>query len=183
MYRPSQLPDRASVISGELQAGGNSIFLCLTACSALMTFQKVHSLSWFASFRCLSPQLQLSLSAAALGTYLYDENWRHQYEVKICRASFNQNCPTVYNGKVYTLCRLHGTLCKHRLQKCRCLKGTQDWDFFRLGFWNLYYFFVIYVKILRFYKKKIFDWPLNGGDTIIPLSLRLRGIEFSLVWD
>ncbi len=24
---------------------------------------------------------------------------------------------------------------------------------------------------------------MNGGDTIVPLSLRLRGIEFSLVWD
>jgi hypothetical protein len=34
------------------------------------------------------------------------------------------------------------------------LKGTQDWDFFLLRFWNLYYFFVSHVKILRFYKKK-----------------------------
>jgi hypothetical protein len=24
---------------------------------------------------------------------------------------------------------------------------------------------------------------MNGGDTIVPLSLRLREIEFSLVWD
>jgi hypothetical protein len=31
MYRPGgQLPGRASVISGELQAGGNNICLCLT---------------------------------------------------------------------------------------------------------------------------------------------------------
>ncbi len=28
-----------------------------------------------------------------------------------------------------------------------------------------------------------FDWPMNGGDTIVPLSLRLREIEFSLVSD
>ncbi len=33
------------------------------------------------------------------------------------------------------------------------LKGTQDWDIFWLRFWNLYYFFISYVKILRFYKK------------------------------
>jgi hypothetical protein len=30
MYRPGQLPGRSSIISGELQAGGNSICLCLT---------------------------------------------------------------------------------------------------------------------------------------------------------
>ena len=30
MYRPGQLPGRSSVISGELQAGGKSICLCLT---------------------------------------------------------------------------------------------------------------------------------------------------------
>jgi hypothetical protein len=29
--------------------------------------------------------------------------------------------------------------------------------------------------------KKLFDWAMNGGDMIVPLSLRLRGIEFSLV--
>jgi hypothetical protein len=57
------------------------------------------------------------------------------------------------------------------------LKGTQDWDFFWLRFWNLYYFFISYVKILRFCKIFI------GGDTIFPLSLRLSGIKFSLVWD
>ncbi len=33
------------------------------------------------------------------------------------------------------------------------LKGTQDWDFFWLRFWNLCYFFISYVKILRFYIK------------------------------
>ncbi len=33
------------------------------------------------------------------------------------------------------------------------LKGTQDWEFFWLRFWNLRYFFLRYVKILRFYKK------------------------------
>ncbi len=33
------------------------------------------------------------------------------------------------------------------------IKGTQDWEFCWLQFWNLHYFFVSYVKILRFYKK------------------------------
>ena len=36
------------------------------------------------------------------------------------------------------------------------LKGTQDWDFFWLRFWNLYYLFISYVKILIFYKN--FFW-------------------------
>ncbi len=65
----------------------------------------------------------------------------------------------------------------------RHLKGTQDWDFFWLRFWNLYYYFISYVKILRFYNKNFFDQAIIGGDTIFPLSLRLSGIEFSLVWD
>jgi hypothetical protein len=51
------------------------------------------------------------------------------------------------------------------------LKGTQDWSFFWLRFWNLRYFFVSYVKILRFYKKN-FDWPIIGGGTIFPRSPR-----------
>jgi hypothetical protein len=50
-------------------------------------------------------------------------------------------------------------------------EGTQDWEFFWLRFWNLRYFFVSYVKILRFYKKK-FDWPIIGGGTIFPPSPR-----------
>ncbi len=51
-------------------------------------------------------------------------------------------------------------------------KGTQDWDFFWLRFWNLYYFFISYVKILRFYKKKFLIRPLLG-------QIRF----FRLVWD
>jgi hypothetical protein len=41
-------------------------------------------------------------------------------------------------------------------------KGTQDWDFFWLRFWNLYYFFISYVKIVRFYKKNFLIRPLLG---------------------
>jgi hypothetical protein len=52
------------------------------------------------------------------------------------------------------------------------LKGTQDWDFFWLRFWNLYYFFIIYVKILRFYQKIFLIRPLLG-------EIRF----FRLVWD
>ncbi len=52
------------------------------------------------------------------------------------------------------------------------VKGTQDWDFFCLRFWNLYYFFISYVKILRFYQKIFLIRPLLGE------------IRFSrLVWD
>jgi hypothetical protein len=39
---------------------------------------------------------------------------------------------------------------------------------------------VSYAQILRFCKK-MFDWAIIGGDTIIPLNLRLSRIEFSLV--
>ncbi len=56
-------------------------------------------------------------------------------------------------------------------------KGTQEWDFFWLRFWILNYFIVNYAQILSFCKATI------GGDTIIPRSLRLSKIEFSLVWD
>ncbi len=55
---------------------------------------------------------------------------------------------------------------------CLLFKGTQDWDFFWLRFWNLYYFFISYVKILRFYKKKFLIRPLLG-------KIRF----FRLVWD
>ena len=30
--------------------------------------------------------------------------------------------------------------------------------------------------LLNDFVKKNFDWTINGGDTIVPLSLRLRGI-------
>ncbi len=36
------------------------------------------------------------------------------------------------------------------------LKGTQDWEFFWLRFWNLRYFFDSYVKILKW--KKILSY-------------------------
>ncbi len=58
------------------------------------------------------------------------------------------------------------------LKICCHLKGTQDWDFFWLRLWNLYYFFISYVKILRFYKKIFLIRPLLG-------EIRF----FRLVWD
>ncbi len=74
-------------------------------------------------------------------------------------------------------------------------KGTQDWDFLWLRFWNLFYFFFIYVKILRFYKKN-FDWAIIGGGTFRKFNqLNASGttlcvdlgskcqILFPLVWD
>ncbi len=57
------------------------------------------------------------------------------------------------------------------------LKGTQDWDFFWLRFWNLYYFFVSYVKILRFYKKIILIGPFWGEVRFFRVVLGLRGIK------
>ncbi len=51
-------------------------------------------------------------------------------------------------------------------------KGTQDWEFFWLRFLNLYYFFISYVKILRFYQKIFLIRPFLG-------EIRF----FRLVWD
>jgi hypothetical protein len=65
MYRLSQLPGRSSVISGELQTGGNSICLCLTLLETLMT----------PVIRILSMSLtsvSFFLSAVTLGIYLGD---------------------------------------------------------------------------------------------------------------
>jgi hypothetical protein len=38
-------------------------------------------------------------------------------------------------------------------------------------------------KNIKVLSKIFFDWASIGGDTIFPLSLRKRGIEFSLVSD
>jgi hypothetical protein len=51
------------------------------------------------------------------------------------------------------------------------LKGTQDWEFCWLRFWNLRFFFVSYVKILSL-KKNFFDWSIIGGGMIFPRSPR-----------
>jgi hypothetical protein len=82
IYRPGQLPSRASVISGEQQAGGNSICLCLTRVHLWPPHPKailnsMRTLMWFVSYRCLSHQFQFSLSAATLGIYLY--GWQSSF--------------------------------------------------------------------------------------------------------
>ncbi len=70
----------------------------------------------------------------------------------------------------------------HTLFRIHCyeaepLKGTQDWEFFWLRFWNLRYFFVSYVKILRLYKKKNFIGPLMGEVRFFRVVLGLRGMK------
>ncbi len=57
------------------------------------------------------------------------------------------------------------------------LKGTQDWEFFWLRFWNLRYFFVSYVKILRFYKNNFLIGPLLGEVRFFRVVLGLRGMK------
>ncbi len=54
------------------------------------------------------------------------------------------------------------------------IKGTQEWEFFWLRFWNLRYFFVSYVQILRFYKKKLLIGPLLGEIRFFRVVLGLR---------
>ncbi len=60
------------------------------------------------------------------------------------------------------------------------LKGTQDWEFFWLRFWNLRYFFVSYVKILRFKKKFFLIGPLLGEVGFFRGVLGLRGMKKNL---
>ena len=55
--------------------------------------------------------------------------------------------------------------------------GTQDWEFFWLRFWNLRYFFVSYVKILRFYKKNFLIGPLLGEVRFFRVVLGLRRMK------
>ncbi len=56
-------------------------------------------------------------------------------------------------------------------------KGTQDWEFFWLRFWNLHYFFVIYVKILRFYQEIFLIGPFLGEVRFFRVVLGLRGMK------
>ncbi len=56
-------------------------------------------------------------------------------------------------------------------------KGTQDWEFFWLRFWNLRYFFVSYVKILRFSKKNFLIGPLLGEVRFFRVVIGLRRMK------
>jgi hypothetical protein len=77
---PGQLPDRASVISGDLQAGGNSICLCLTGVLLLPSRRQPWTLACVVCttvhFRDSYPidvshlSFNFSLSAVSLGIYL-----------------------------------------------------------------------------------------------------------------
>ncbi len=57
------------------------------------------------------------------------------------------------------------------------LKGTQEWEFFWLRFWILYYFIVSYVKILRFCKKNFLIWPVLEKVRFFCVVLGLRGMK------
>jgi hypothetical protein len=47
-----------------------------------------------------------------------------------------------------------------------------------LNFVLFHSWFCLNIKVLQ---KHFFDWAIIGGDTIVPLVLRLRGIGFSLI--
>ena len=66
----------------------------------------------------------------------------------------------------------------------RCvLKVHKIEIFFGFDFEICIFSLFVMSKYWDFTKKKFFDQAIIGGDTIFPLSLRLSGIEFSLVWD
>ena len=56
-------------------------------------------------------------------------------------------------------------------------KGTQEWEFFWLQFWILYYFIVSYVKILRFCKINFLIWPVLEEVQFFRVVLGLRGMK------
>jgi hypothetical protein len=57
------------------------------------------------------------------------------------------------------------------------VKGTQEWEFFWLRFWILYYFIVSYVKILRFCKKNLLIGPVLEEVRFFCVVLGLRGMK------
>ncbi len=61
------------------------------------------------------------------------------------------------------------------------LKVHKNENFFGFDFEIRTVSLLVMLKYEGFVKKNFFDWAMNGGETIVPLSLRLRGIEFSLV--
>ncbi len=62
---------------------------------------------------------------------------------------------------------MHGTV----------FKGTQEWEFFWLRFWILYYFIVSYVKILRFCKKNFLIGPVLEEVRFFRVVLGLCGMK------
>ncbi len=116
-------------------------FMCLWAIYIFP--QSVHLFSWS---RICRPMVGIFKS--------YTETWMY-----LCVWGFNEiTCGKVTHifptlnllGSLYYAVYMHAQLI---VLSHWPFKGTQDWDLFWLRFWNLYYFFIIYVKILRFYKK------------------------------
>ncbi len=94
--------------------------------------------------------------------YLAHTWWVRYCELQVWRLPKNGKSGVLYRREKF--CRRMQSLvyCTARKNSCQRLKGTQDWDFFWLRFWNLHYFFISYVKILRFYKKNFLIRPLFG---------------------
>ncbi len=61
-----------------------------------------------------------------------------------------------------------------------CLKVHKSENYFGSEFEFCTISLLVLLKYQDFVQT-FFDWAMNGGDTIVPRSLRLRGIEFSLV--
>ncbi len=96
-------------------------------------------------------------------------------------AGLQLSCLTSYRDiveipTVVLLCLFQG-LVAGLLRPRPFLKGTQDWEFSWLRFWNLRYFFVSYVKILIFYKKILLIGPLLGEVRFFRVVLGLRGMK------
>ncbi len=131
----------------------------------------------FADFFLGSPDITYSKSQLAAQLYWWSYSWEEHFvpALLICEGSA-YIYEAVASGKVNTFLHKNNMLTMQinfdRHSPIQVLKGTQDWEFFWLRFWKLRHFFVSNVKILRFYKKKIFDWAIIGGGTIFPRSPR-----------
>ncbi len=107
--------------------------------------------------------------------YVFCTNIRHTYlGLSVCLSV----CLSVYPSQIFVNLTWAHLLCQLWLQKiANYFKGTQDWEFFWLRFWNLRYFFVSYVKILRFYKTFFFIGPLLGEVRFFRIVLGLNGMK------
>ncbi len=123
-------------------------------------------------------------------SFLFKKNrdWRQSYvyfflaRARLCCNNFAMSCHPIFRFSRVVYIDSNPKSCRRSYTRLR-LKGTQYWEFFWVRFRILCYFIVSYAQILRFCKKTFFDQATIGGDTIIPRSLRLSRIEFSLVWD
>jgi hypothetical protein len=95
------------------------------------------------------------LYISSLGRFIQGLNrpvWRVIQEMYHTRDASSKN---KYAGTQRSGTHCYGVVQNLHIYNSASFKGTQEWEFFWLRFWILYYFIVSYVKILRFCKKTV----------------------------